>query len=56
VYVDKSLGEGAREKKARPAKQGSIDSSGSSGDEKKDVSLDDTTSSDATKKKEVSSV
>lgn len=60
----KSLGEGAVDKKAKPAKQSSLDSNGSSngsGDERKESSsegagtLDDAgTSNDASKQKEVS--
>ena len=58
TYVGKkSLDEGAGDKKAKPAKQGSLDSNNSnnsSGDERKHSSSDDTEetlSDDATKKK-----
>ena len=50
----KSLDEGAGDKKAKPAKQGSQDSNGGSGDERKDSSSDNTeatSSEDASKNK-----
>ena len=51
------MGEGAEDKKAKPAKQGSLDSSSSSGDERKDSSSDDMeTSHDDTSKKKVSNI
>ena len=47
--------EGAKDKRAKPAKQGSTDSSGSSGDERKESTSDDmeTSQDDTASKKEV---